>query len=67
MGRACSVFGMIKYGRIHASNLLLALHTLGILVTSEEMHHVLRLINVDGNLEISSQDTGSGIFSALAT
>ncbi|XP_077169171.1 uncharacterized protein LOC143825078 [Paroedura picta] len=45
--RACSVFSMVRYGRIHVNNLLLALHTLGVLVTSEEMHYILRLVNVD--------------------
>ncbi|XP_061448102.1 uncharacterized protein LOC133368037 [Rhineura floridana] len=55
LSRACTVFNTLKFGMIHISNLLLALHTLGILVTNDEMHQTLRRINMtaSGTLDLS--------------
>ncbi|XP_062814247.1 uncharacterized protein LOC107983003 isoform X2 [Anolis carolinensis] len=47
LAKACSVFSNIKYGRIHVSKLRPALHTLEVLVTSDEMHQTLTSVNVD--------------------
>lgn len=46
--KARFVFNTIRNGRIHVNDLLLTLHTLGILVTSTEMRTVLKAIDIDG-------------------
>ncbi|KAL8175941.1 UNVERIFIED_CONTAM: hypothetical protein K2H54_015273 [Gekko kuhli] len=52
LSRACTVFSVLKKGRINVSNLLLTLHTMGILVARADMHQALKCIAVDerGNL-----------------
>ncbi|XP_053119375.1 uncharacterized protein LOC128330458 [Hemicordylus capensis] len=47
LSRACTVFSILRYGGIHINDLLLALHTLGILVTHDEMHQALKHVKVD--------------------
>ncbi|XP_044302930.1 uncharacterized protein LOC123031728 [Varanus komodoensis] len=49
LSRACTVFSTLKAERIHLSKLLQVLRTLGILVTSDEMHQALQFVNVDGS------------------
>nr|XP_042699968.1 EF-hand calcium-binding domain-containing protein 13-like [Chrysemys picta bellii] len=53
--KACFVFSAIRNGRIHVNDLLLTLHTLGILVTSTEMRKVLKAIDIDGERPRSSR------------
>ncbi|KAM6449640.1 uncharacterized protein PHA67_017055 [Liasis olivaceus] len=55
LSRVCTVFNVLKCGRIHVSKLLFALHTLKILVTRDEMYEALQLMNVDvlGTLNFS--------------
>ncbi|KAH0626931.1 hypothetical protein JD844_002234 [Phrynosoma platyrhinos] len=48
LAKACTVFRNIKSGRIHVSKLRPALHTLEVLVTSDEMYQTLKSITVDG-------------------
>ncbi|XP_077171229.1 uncharacterized protein LOC143826348 [Paroedura picta] len=50
--RACTIFSVLKKGRINVSNLLLTLHTMGILMTRADMHQALKCVAVDerGNL-----------------
>ncbi|XP_033026854.1 uncharacterized protein LOC117059324 [Lacerta agilis] len=53
--KACTVFSTLKSGMIHTSDLLLTLHTLGILVTNAEMCRTLRHVKVtaSGTLDFS--------------
>ncbi|XP_033024696.1 uncharacterized protein LOC117057965 [Lacerta agilis] len=55
LSRACTIFGAIKKGKINISNLLLSLHTLGILLTKSEMYQALKFIPMDvhGNLDFA--------------
>uniref|UniRef100_A0ACB8EUX7 Uncharacterized protein n=1 Tax=Sphaerodactylus townsendi TaxID=933632 RepID=A0ACB8EUX7_9SAUR len=52
LSRACTIFSALKKGRINVSNLLLTLHTLGILMARADMHQALKYTAVDerGNL-----------------
>ncbi|CAM5178549.1 unnamed protein product [Eretmochelys imbricata] len=54
--KARFVFNTIRNGRIHVNDLLLTLHTLGILVTSTEMRNVLKTIDIDANGNLSFTD-----------
>ncbi|CAM5137540.1 unnamed protein product [Natator depressus] len=54
--KARFVFNTIRNGRIHVNDLLLTLHTLGILVTSTEMRNVLKAIDIDANGNLSFTD-----------
>ncbi|XP_065434011.1 EF-hand calcium-binding domain-containing protein 13-like [Chrysemys picta bellii] len=54
--KACFVFSAIRNGRIHVNDLLLTLHTLGILVTSTEMRKVLKAIDIDANGSLTFTD-----------
>ncbi|KAJ7313510.1 hypothetical protein JRQ81_004946 [Phrynocephalus forsythii] len=47
LSRACTVFSILKSGRIHVSKLRPTLDILGILVTSEEMYHTLNFVSVN--------------------
>ncbi|KAJ6611821.1 hypothetical protein lerEdw1_015201 [Lerista edwardsae] len=47
--KACAVFSTLDCGRICVSDLLMTLHTLGILVTHSEMQQTLQCIRMDGN------------------
>ncbi|XP_053219675.1 uncharacterized protein LOC128400950 [Podarcis raffonei] len=55
LSKACTVFSTLKSGMIHTSDLLLTLHTLGILVTNAEMRRTLRHVKVtaSGTLDFS--------------
>lgn len=48
LSRICTVFNVMKCGRVPVSKLLFVLHTLKILVTRDEMYCALQLMNVDG-------------------
>ncbi|KYO46522.1 EF-hand calcium-binding domain-containing protein 3 isoform D [Alligator mississippiensis] len=54
--KACFIFSAIRNGEINVNDLLLTLHTLGILVTSEEMREALKDVDIDinGNLNFSN-------------
>ncbi|XP_058038672.1 interaptin-like [Ahaetulla prasina] len=47
LSRICTVFNVLKCGRVPVSKLLFVLHTLKILVTRDEMYCALQLMNVD--------------------
>ncbi|KAK9396842.1 hypothetical protein NXF25_020203 [Crotalus adamanteus] len=55
LSRICTVFNVLKCGRVPVSKLLFVLHTLKILVTRDEMYCALQLMNVDvlGTLNFS--------------
>ncbi|XP_042331214.1 uncharacterized protein LOC121934634 [Sceloporus undulatus] len=53
LAKACAVFCNIKSGRIHVSKLRPALHTLEVLVTSDEMYQTLKSVKVDESGTIS--------------
>lgn len=48
--KACAVFSTLKCGGICVSDLLMTLHTLGILVTHNEMQQTLKCIRTDGGM-----------------
>ncbi|XP_074834811.1 EF-hand calcium-binding domain-containing protein 13 [Carettochelys insculpta] len=54
--KACLVFSALRNGRIHVNDLLLTLHTLGILVTSTEMRKVLKSIDIEANGTLTFTD-----------
>ncbi|XP_026538577.1 EF-hand calcium-binding domain-containing protein 13 [Notechis scutatus] len=47
LSRACTIFTAIRRGRIHINYLLLTLHTLGILLSKDQMLQVLQFIPID--------------------